>query len=510
MDVFLNLKILFIVGFFYFCQAMGFIVLFCSILVITYLVYKYSKCNGLSKNDILIGWVVKLFFGGLYLYIFINYYGNGNLYGDSSGFFRDSKLISQLAIKDPYEYLKLLFGLTDITSPVVWEHLKETNLWFYNGSGDFINDNRLILKVNSVIHLFSFNNLYVHSLIHVLISFIGIKLIFTTFSDYVKCKKLFWYALVCLPSLSFWSGALLKESLLVFGLGLLFFNLKKLRDLIRIKHLLFYFIGVLFITYNKPYTGLIVFPLSFLLLIGEYYSWSIVKLKIVSVFVLIIFIFLMFAPSRINLTEKVSVKQKDLMNMGKGGVFFITDSSFCFFDYKLNSNFEMISDSMIKVNVESKGEYKLFGKHNFKPFTIQKSDKLYPHYLSQIPSTSYFDTEPIDYSVVRLIKNIPLAVVDVHLRPFPWDNGDKLKWFAFLQNILLISLVLFSFYNKRILYNKDKWILFILISSSFFITLLIGWTTPIFGAIVRYKVPVDLFIIIISFILLKSKKHEKI
>ena len=129
---------------------------------------------------------------------------------------------------------------------------------------------------------------------------------------------------------------------------------------------------------------------------------------------------------------------------------------------------------------------------------------------SQIPSTSYFETEPINYSVLQLIKSIPSAFISVHLRPFPWDSGDRLKWFAFIQNLLLITLISLSIYYKRQLYNKDKWMLLILIFSSLFITLLIGWTTPIFGAIVRYKVPVDLFIIIISFILLKPKQHEKI
>lgn len=458
----------------------------------------------------LIGWLIKLVFGGGYLLIFLGYYGDGVIYGDSNGFLNDSRLLSVLAINEPFEYAQLLFGITDIDNPIVWSYIKDTSLWSYSGSGDFINDNRLILKVNSVIHLFSFNNLYVHSLVHVLFSFVGIRLLYKSFSDFVKRKKLFWYALVCLPSLSFWSGAILKESLLIFGLGMLFYGLKKLSKSIRISYLFFFIIGVVFITYNKPYTGLIVFPLALLLPFGEYVKWSIVKLKIVFGVIFLIFVFLMFAPAKINLTEKVTVKQKDLINLGRGGVFFITDSSFCFFDYKLNSNFEMVSDSLIKVNVDSKGEYKLFGKHTFKPFVIQKSEKEYAHYLSQIPSTSYFETEPISYSPLKLVKHIPSAIINVHLRPFPWDNGSMLKWFPFLQNLILIGLVLISIYSRRVLYNKDKWMLFILILSSFFITLLIGWTTPIFGAIVRYKVPVDLFVIIISFILLNSRKHEKV
>ena len=95
------------------------------------------------------------------------------------------------------------------------------------------------------------------------------------------------------------------------------------------------------------------------------------------------------------------------------------------------------------------------------------------------------------------------------MRPYPWDNGNKLKYFAFLQNLALLLLLFYAIYNKKTLLDKEKWLLFILTTTSIFILLLIGWTTPIFGAAVRYKVPVDLFILIISFILLKLKTHEK-
>ena len=64
-----------------------------------------------------------------------------------------------------------------------------------------------------------------------------------------------------------------------------------------INYLVLLGVGVLFITYNKPYTGLIVFPLSLLLVIGDYFNWSILKLKTVSVFILLIFVFLMFCTN---------------------------------------------------------------------------------------------------------------------------------------------------------------------------------------------------------------------
>jgi hypothetical protein len=40
------------------------------------------------------------------------------------------------------------------------------------------------------------------------------------------------------------------------------------------------------------------------------------------------------------------------------------------------------------------------------------------------------------------------------------------------------------------------------------LSLVIGWTTPVFGAIVRYKMPVDLFILLLSFLILKPLNYE--
>ena len=489
---------------------MDILILILLLFGLTFLVKKYGVSNSLNTKDVLIALGIKLSFGLLYLYIFTVYYGDGHLYGDSYSFYLDSKVLSQLAIDYPMDYLKLIFGFSEYNHDIVWPYLEQTVVWDYSHTGDFINDNRLILKINSVIHLFSYGNIYIHSLIHIFFSFIGIRLIYSVFSKFVKQKKWFWYALILTPSISFWGGAILKESILIFGIGLLFYAIQKLMKSISIKYLFLLTIGVISITYNKPYAGLIIFPLSFLFIIGKYFNWSILKLKITAIVIAVIFIFLIFAPSKINLTQKVSFKQKDLINLGKGGVFFITDSSFCFFDYKLHSNFEMRQASLIKINVESIGEYKLFGQSTFKPFTIPKSDKLYAHYLTQIPSSSFFEITPINNSALQLIKSIPSAISNVHFRPLPWDNGNQLKIFSSLQNLALMILLVFSIFKRRTLYNQDKWVLFMLITSSFFITLLIGWTTPIFGAIVRYKVPVDLFIIIISFILLKSKTHDKV
>lgn len=232
------------------------IIILISLLVgLSFLIKKKISLGALTSKDVLIGWGVKLGYSLLYLYIFIEYYGNGVLYGDSSRFLQDSRILADIAYNQPLEYIKLLFGFADENSEIIWPYIEKTNIWMYGDNGDFINDNRLIIRLNSLIHLISNGNIYIHSLFHVFISFIGVKLLYQVFSNYVKQKKIFWYALVLIPSVSFWSGAILKESLLILGLGLLFYAISLALNKITIKCVIILFLSIGILLLNKPYVG---------------------------------------------------------------------------------------------------------------------------------------------------------------------------------------------------------------------------------------------------------------
>ena len=213
------------------------------------------------------------------------------------------------------------------------------------------------------------------------------------------------------------------------------------------------------------------------------------------------------APEKVNIVEKISYKQKDLMNIGEGGVFFITDTSFCKFDHRYFEHFDTLR-GIITVNKKTAGEYKLFGKKEFKPFIIEASEKKYELYMVLAPSNSYFDVTEIKYSGLRMIATIPECLLNTLVRPFPFDNGGPLKHLSFLQNILFLTFVFWAIRKRKITTNQEKYFIYVLLSAALVILLLIGWTTPIFGAIVRYKVPAEIFILISLFILLKPKKIQ--
>lgn len=466
--------------------------------------------EGLSSSDVIIGFSIKALFSLLFIYVFTYYYGGGALYGDSANFYNDAYALSQLAYESPLEYIKLLLGLADEKSAQVWPFVEQTRIWEYVGENEIMNDNRLIIKLNSVVHLLSFGNVYIHLLFHLLLSFIGVLLLFTAFNQFIKRKTIFWYCLLLTPSISFWGGGISKESLMILALGLFFYGLIKITTKKQLIGFLFYVLGIAILLLNKPYVGLILVPFSFVYILGHLLNYKSKYITFASVLIGGVFLFLVFVPTKVRLTERISFKQQELINMAEGGIIFMNDSAFCKFDYSYSENFIKTNDTLIKVVETTDGEYKLYGEKVYHSFSQPSSDKEYRHYLSLRPSTSYYQTTPISNSGGQLIKNAPSALLNVLIRPFPWDNGDGLKVFSFIQNIGLLLLLGLSIIKMRKFLNQEKWMLFMLVLSALFLTLLVGWTTPIFGAAVRYKVPVDLFLIIVSFILLKTKNYAKV
>jgi len=473
-------------------------------------IQKQIKVDFLTKKIFLLSFGVKLIYGFVFILIFKYWYGNGILYGDSNNFLNDSKAISLIASDSLVNYLKVLFGLINDESLEIREFIEYTHIWTYVGKNELLNDNRLIIKLNSVIHLFSNSNVYIHSMIHSFLSFTGIIFIYLSFSELVKHKKMFWLLLIILPSVSFWGAGISKESIVIFSIGLFCFGWYKFY---KKKYILSSFIllfSVMLFIFNKPHIGIIMIPISLIFAIGSLFKWNLKVLKIVLAGVLVSFVLIVIIPNKLNITEKISFRQQEMINISEGGVIFNNDTAFFKFDYEFVDNFEKVNDTLIKVNVTTNGSYRLLDSYDVKPCRYEASDKSYRHYLTYQPSGSYFEPVVIDGSKLNLFMSIPSVLVDVLIRPFPWDNGDTLKIFSFLQNILILFFLIICVLRRRLLQDVEKWILLILIMITFFIILLVGWTTPIFGALVRYKMPVDLFLVIISFILLKSKKHEKV
>ncbi|MFD1552423.1 hypothetical protein DNU06_10670 [Putridiphycobacter roseus] len=476
----------------------------------TFFAYQLGKKTTLAPALYMGTYALKLLVGAGYIWLFTHYFADGLLFGDSQSFMMDSWQLNQLAKHDFSAFIQLIFGWIDGQDERVIEFMQHTHIWDYSQNNEVINDNRLILKVNAFIHFFSDRNPYIHAICFSFLSFIGLHLIYQAFQNFISHKKLFWLAIICFPNLCFWSSGLLKESLLILSLGLFFYYLFKIISFPK-KFFLWipFLISIFMLAFNKPYTGVTVMVFTGFYLLGAKLNWQIKELKISMLSVLLIGMAVVFIPGKLNITKKLSIKQMDLNNMGKGGITFINDSAFCVFPYQQLENFKIIDKQSIIVEKATKGSYKLFGTDEYKNFTMAKNSSQYPIYLIYPPSNSYVAQTLIQFSPLQLLKNIPMALTNTLIRPFPTDGGNDLKYLSFLSNLLLIYFLLFSIRRRKKLQNQEKYLLFLLLGAAISILLIIGLSVPIFGAIVRYKIPAELFLIISGFLLLKPS-YEKL
>lgn len=463
----------------------------------------------IQLKDLYIGWGFKIFASAIFILIFSFYYSNGTIYGDAGNFLNDSLFLNEFAKTAPLEYLKLLFGFDIDESYFQSPPLSNTNIWSYGENGDLMNDNRLIIRINSIIHFISFQNVYVHGLTLSFLGLVGLIGIHQSFIPLIKNPQLFYYIILLFPPVLFWGSGITKEALLLFGLGLYFSGLVAVLKKKNFPSIVLLLIGTAILLLNKPYVGLIVIAMSSFLFLGKYFGFNkALRLAIPLILVLVTYS-LTITPQPINLLEKISYKQRDLTNMGKGGVFFINDSAFCAFDYKYLDHFERQDEAKIKVLEDCEGEYKLFGESNFYPFKIKSDQRLYDLYLIQPPSSSFIETPLINYNRWAMVTSLPTVFLNTMVRPFPWDNGSNFKHVSFLCNIMLVGLLVFSLTNKRKLSNSEKFYNRFFIYTAIVIFIIIGWTTPILGAIVRYKMAAELLLIIGCFIPLKELNYEK-
>jgi hypothetical protein len=118
-------------------------------------------------------------------------------------------------------------------------------------------------------------------------------------------------------------------------------------------------------------------------------------------------------------------------------------------------------------------------------------------------------TNPLKPTLLSLIKNSPQALINTLFRPFFWESKSPMMLMAGIENLMIFTFILFCIiFIKPLRDIRWEWVLFCI---SFVIIqfLIIGTTTPILGAIVRYKVPALPFLLITFLLVLDKEKIIK-
>lgn len=491
----------------------------------TFLGVKSGRIDGVNKWIIPLAFSLKVIVGFSFLYIYTEIYGNGKLSGDAGNFMFESKLLNDVFFQSPLDYFKFIFGFDNLE--MASQYLEETKLWGA-GKQSIINDSRNIIRVHSLLHFISLGISSIHMIIICSISTIGLVQLVKGIKELTTLKSILTFLIfLLLPSLLFWSSSILKEPFMLVGLGLFVRGLFYKGTIL--KKSLFLFSGGIILLGFKPYILLCLLPaIAFYLIYNR-----LPKLKLIGTSLIFIatipLLLLLFPVKRDFAIQLLSRKQYDFNNIGNGGVFLEYGENFFYF---LPEQFNQLKISTTKNSelldltpdiIAEVNEGKFIALKDTMRSTIinhggfgePRDTILYPDskrylvtYLNN-RSDGIIDVTMINESGIQLIKNIPEVLMNSLFRPFFNDAGGALKYPSIIEVWGTFLFLLIAIFCSRKLNHTEKGIIGAIVIFIVSLSLLIGWVTPVIGAIVRYRFPVLMGIILIALIIIKVPSRYK-
>jgi len=485
--------------------------------------FKLFSDETLSKKTFSVAFLLKALAVPVFYFLYVKMYGGIDDF-DAGKFYHDAKIMNDLAYKNFPEYLKMLFGLQDdLPGSYFYNTSIETTYNWDNGKlkDFFYNDNRVVIRIHSVLHFIAFNSYFVHALFSCFFSFIGFTFIYKALKQFFRGIEFWLFVIICLfPSLWLFTGALLKEGLTILFLGCILLQIKNISEnglkiSSTISMVALVFISLLL----KPYLlfySVIYFGLFFT--IKKYYrrkNKSLVFFGSLIVMVVLINLVSIFIK-RTSLPEAALQREREFADLSKGGIFLQDSVKFVRLKYDYNLVKKVEPQQVKKAEADKK--YFIIKKNV--PFTYwehsHQQDTLFCKFnsdtLTQYSFVYDLPTAGSNFDIGQTQQNIFITSLKglyyPLVYPFFYNARGPLKILASFENLALIVSILFTLI-MAIVERKQNFpaLVFLIFGLSLFI--LIGVTTPNSGAVMRYRAPVAVFVIISALYYVNVLKNKK-
>jgi len=404
----------------------------------------FFKIKTLPKNFLISIFTIKVVAGIALAFIYTKYYPNRNE-ADIFKYFDDSKYLHDAFWTEPKDFFKMMFGFGNDTEYFTTEYYSKMNNWFRVYESNIYNDSHTIIRFNALLRFFSFGVYHVHTVIMCFLSLIGLVAFYkAVYSEFKNKERILAFILFLVPSLLFWSSGVLKEGLLIFGIGVLIYCC-------------FEFFKGNFKWYYFPLMAIVLFLLLFL--------------KIYALMLLIPCLFSYWLIQKLNYKFIVLV-------------YF---SSFTIATL-LAVNFHFVKKDYNMLEIIT------YKQHDF----IKHAEFL--------RSGSVVKIDPIEPNLTSFILHAPESLFITFFRPFFFESTNPLMIISGLENLFLFLLLIFVLIYRDKLNNSQKNLLYFLLFFSITMYILVGLVTPVMGAMVRYKVPA-LMTLVTAFVLIGNWKN---
>jgi hypothetical protein len=140
---------------------------------------------------------------------------------DTFLYFKDGETVYHTLGEDPLKYLRLVFGPNNVEMSDDWTMvIRRIHLHWK------ITSSYMMVRLNAVFMLFSFGNYLVHAVFVSFLSFIGLTAIYKAVVAATRVKSRFLpVATFLIPSTLFWASGMHKDGVVLFWVGIAFWNL---------------------------------------------------------------------------------------------------------------------------------------------------------------------------------------------------------------------------------------------------------------------------------------------
>ena len=418
-----------------------------------YLIRKWRvfRFENISNIHLSLAFITKLFGAFILYYVYTEIYRDRQT-ADIFKFYDDSLILAQVFFDSPVDFIKIIMGIHE--DHFLMDYFINMNHWDNSYESVITNESRIVIKICSIINLISFNNYSVNVITFTMMGYIGIILSIKSIASLFPSKyalHLFWCIVLC-PSIFIWSAGILKEPLILLGIGMFIF-------------------GIIPLTKKKEKKGV---------------NWVLTSAGLIILLKVKLYIFCCILPTAIVLVLSTNKKYKPLP--------------------LLLGIYLFILSVVLALHLNK------FGFDPIKLISIKQQD--FTNLATFYKAGSYFEIPLINSNFLDFLTAIPMGLFNGLFRPLPWDIEKTIHMLPFIESCLIftfISIVLFRFISQKVYLNmKDNMYLVGFSSFTFLLYTLIGITTPVVGALVRYKIPGILFLILSIYILhIHNLNHEK-
>ncbi len=405
----------------------------------------FFRLEGFHKNTIPFIFILKLLAGVTVYLVYTRFYPDRST-ADIFKYFDDSKVMYNALFTKPLDYFQMLLGFHN-DQPKFEVYYNQMNYWHRVYESNIYNDSHTIIRLNALMRIFSFGYYNVHTVFMCFLSLTGLTGIYRFFADRLKDRRrLLLFAVFFLPSVLFWGSGVLKEGLLFFGLGMLLWHTQRLIQKKKIILSVSMIAGaLLLLLYTKFYIIMIMLPL------------------------LLTYVWCTLTSPKLSIIKYLAV--------------------LCAF-------------LLLGLNV-----HLIFPEYNFVHILVQKQHDFIA--LSQsVQSGSSISIQPLNDSFWSILMHTPQSLYNSMFLPWFFQGGSPLNIIAGFENLMIIIIAGICIFCSRFRVTQTPlfWLCALFALGIFALT---GLTTPVVGAIVRYKVPALPFLVIAFIMLIDMEKLYK-